>query len=82
MTEILMTTWDGAGTTPPLMSVARALVDRGHTVRVLADPVLRPEVEATGAEFAQLDARPAPHLGRARRAVRARLGGRPGGLRA
>ena len=26
MTEILMTTWDGAGTTPPLMSVARALV--------------------------------------------------------
>ena len=51
MTEILMTTWDGAGTTPPLMSVARALIERGHTVRVLADPVLRSEVEATGAEF-------------------------------
>jgi MGT family glycosyltransferase len=50
MTEILMTTWDGAGTTPPLMSVARALVARGHNVRVLADPGLRPEVEATGAE--------------------------------
>jgi len=50
MTDILMTTWDGAGTTPPLMSVARALVERGHTVRVLADPVLRDEVEATGAE--------------------------------
>lgn len=50
MTEILMTTWDGAGATPPLMSVARALVERGHSVRVLADPVLRSEVEATGAE--------------------------------
>jgi MGT family glycosyltransferase len=49
MTEVLMTTWDGAGTTPPLMSVARALVARGHRVRVLADPVLRSEVEATGA---------------------------------
>jgi MGT family glycosyltransferase len=51
MTEILMTTWDGAGTTPPLMSVARALVERGHTVRVLADPTLRAEVEETGAEW-------------------------------
>ena len=50
MTDILMTTWDGGGTTPPLMSVARALVSRGHTLRVLADPVLREEVEATGAE--------------------------------
>ena len=26
MTHLLMTTWDGWGTTPPLMSVARALV--------------------------------------------------------
>ena len=49
MTEFLMTTWDGAGTTPPLMSVARALVQRGHHVRVLADAVLRPDVEAAGA---------------------------------
>jgi MGT family glycosyltransferase len=51
MTELLMTTWDGGGTTPPLMSVARALVGRGHRLRVLADPVLRADVEATGAEF-------------------------------
>jgi UDP:flavonoid glycosyltransferase YjiC (YdhE family) len=51
MTELLMTTWDGAGTTPPMMSVARALVARGHRLRVLADPVLRADVEATGAEF-------------------------------
>lgn len=51
MTDFLMTTWDGAGTTPPLMSVARALVERGHGLRVLADPSLRSDVEATGAEF-------------------------------
>ncbi|HEX2149901.1 MAG TPA: glycosyltransferase [Actinomycetota bacterium] len=50
MPEFLMTTWHGAGTTPPLMSVAKALVSRGHRVRVLADSLLRPEVEAAGAE--------------------------------
>ncbi|MFA9443792.1 glycosyltransferase [Egicoccus sp. AB-alg6-2] len=49
MSEFLMTAWDGAGAVPPLMSVARALVERGHHVRVLADPVLRADVEATGA---------------------------------
>jgi MGT family glycosyltransferase len=32
------------------MSVARALVERGHDVRVLADPVLRADIEVTGAE--------------------------------
>jgi MGT family glycosyltransferase len=51
MADLLMTTWDGGGTTPPLMSVASALVARGHRLRVLADPVLRADVEATGAEF-------------------------------
>jgi MGT family glycosyltransferase len=59
MTDILMTTWDGAGTTAPLMSVARSLVARGHAVRVLADPILRPDVEATGAEHLSWDR--APH---------------------
>ena len=32
MTHLLMTTWDGSGTTPPLMSVARALIERGHSL--------------------------------------------------
>jgi MGT family glycosyltransferase len=59
MTRFLMTTWDGAGATPPLMSVARALIARGHEVRVLADPVLRDEVEAAGAEH--IDWNRAPH---------------------
>ena len=57
MSDLLMTTWDGAGVTPPMMSVARALVERGHDVRVLADPVLRADVEAAGAEHVSLDAR-------------------------
>jgi MGT family glycosyltransferase len=49
MRDFLMTTWEGSGTTAPLMSVARALVERGHALRVLADPTLRAEIEAVGA---------------------------------
>lgn len=49
MSQLVMAAWDGAGAVPPLMSVARSLVSRGHHVRVLADPVLRPDVEAAGA---------------------------------
>ena len=41
---------DGGGTVPADTSVVRALVRRGHDVRVLADRVLAPDVEATGAE--------------------------------
>jgi MGT family glycosyltransferase len=61
MSDLLMATWHGAGTTPPLMSVARALVARGHTVRVLADELLRPEVEATGAEHLPWTTAPQRH---------------------
>jgi MGT family glycosyltransferase len=48
--DILFALWEGGGNVPPQLSVARALADRGHTVRVLADHVLREEVEAAGAE--------------------------------
>lgn len=41
---------DGGGTVPADTSVIRALVQRGHDVRVLADRVLAPDVERTGAE--------------------------------
>lgn len=51
MSELLMTTWDGAGNAPPMMSIARALVQRGHSVRVMADPTLDQAVLAAGAEF-------------------------------
>jgi len=41
---------DGGGTMPADTSVIRAMVERGHDVRVLADRVLAPDIEATGAE--------------------------------
>jgi MGT family glycosyltransferase len=41
---------DGGGTVPADTSVIRAMVERGHDVRVLADRVLAPDVEGTGAE--------------------------------
>ena len=49
---------DGGGTVPPETSVIRALVDRGHDVRVLADRVLAPDVETTGAEHIPWDRAP------------------------
>ena len=56
----LFAMWDGAGTVPPELSVARALIERGHRVTVLGDPTIEPEATAVGAGF-----RPwheAPHL--------------------
>lgn len=49
MSDILFAVPDGGGVVPPILSVAGSLVRRGHTVRVLADPVLEPEVRAVGA---------------------------------
>ena len=40
---------DAGGSVPPDTSVVRALVERGHDVRVLADRVLAPDIEPTGA---------------------------------
>jgi MGT family glycosyltransferase len=49
---------DGGGSVPPMLSVARALVARGHEVRVLADAVLAPDVAASGAEHVPWDRAP------------------------
>jgi MGT family glycosyltransferase len=49
---------DGGGTVPADTSVIRAMVDRGHDVRVLADRVLAPDVESTGAEHIPWDRAP------------------------
>ncbi|HEX8119729.1 MAG TPA: glycosyltransferase [Solirubrobacteraceae bacterium] len=49
--NFLLATWDGGGHAGPMLSVARALLARGHRVRVLADPSLRDEVVASGARF-------------------------------
>ena len=49
MPSYLFAVPDGGGTTPPQLSLAAAMVARGHDVRVLCDPVLEPEIEAIGA---------------------------------
>jgi MGT family glycosyltransferase len=49
---------DGGGTVPADTSVIRALVQRGHDVRVLADRVLAPDIEPTGAEHVPWDRAP------------------------
>jgi MGT family glycosyltransferase len=49
---------DGGGTVPADTSVIRAMVDRGHDVRVLADSVLAPDIETTGAEHVPWDRAP------------------------
>ncbi len=49
---------DGGGTVPADTSVVRAMVERGHDVRVLADRVLAPDIERTGAEHVPWDRAP------------------------
>ncbi|NUW32941.1 glycosyltransferase family 1 protein [Nonomuraea sp. SMC257] len=48
--SFLFATWAGGGAVPPVLSIARALRERGHDVRVLADTSLHEEVAAAGAE--------------------------------
>lgn len=55
----LIATWDGGGTVPIDLGIARRLVDRGHTVTVLADPTIAQDAEAVGAEHVPW--REAPH---------------------
>ena len=61
---------------PPTLAIARALVGRGHSVRVLAPPSLRPGVEAAGCKFVAYarapvhrERRASAVLGRARAAL-------------
>lgn len=57
--EVLVTVWDGGGTVPVELGVARRLVTAGLDVTVLADPPLADSVERTGARFSPW--RAAPH---------------------
>lgn len=49
--RVLVVLWDGGGVVPPLMEVARRLVDSGNEVVVLADPTIAREAQAAGATF-------------------------------
>jgi MGT family glycosyltransferase len=50
--KFLFVTWEGGGTLPPQLAVARRLIARGHEVCVLAEPPSRGDVEAAGARYA------------------------------
>ena len=47
----LFVTIDGGGNIPPVLGLARRLAQRGHRVRQLSEPCLRPAAESYGLEF-------------------------------
>lgn len=47
----LFVTFEGGGNVPPVLGVARRLVERGHSVSVLAEPCLAGAVAGIGARF-------------------------------
>ncbi len=49
--NFLLTTWEGGGCVPPMLTVAAGLLARGHRVRVMSDLANREEVEQSGATF-------------------------------
>jgi UDP:flavonoid glycosyltransferase YjiC (YdhE family) len=50
--RFLMAVWEGGGTLPPEMEIARKLIARGHSVRVIGDPTVEPMARAAGCGFA------------------------------
>ena len=51
MARFLFAHWEGGGNTPPMLSIVRRLLARGHAVRVLSDPCNEGEIAASGASF-------------------------------
>lgn len=47
----LFVDWEGGGTLPPALTLAREMTQRGHDVRVLCDPVAEADVVAAGCTF-------------------------------
>ena len=50
--RFLFATWDGGGNVPPTLALARQLLGRGHSVRVLGPPSVRLRFEGVGCVFA------------------------------
>jgi MGT family glycosyltransferase len=57
--RFLLAMWEGGGTIPPELGIARRLIERGHQVHVLADPTLAEPAQAAGCSFSPW--RRAPH---------------------
>lgn len=49
--RILAVCWEGGGNVPPTLGAVRALADRGHDVRLIADDTMRAETIEAGARF-------------------------------
>ncbi|WP_432261904.1 nucleotide disphospho-sugar-binding domain-containing protein [Cupriavidus sp. TMH.W2] len=49
--HILAVGWEGGGNVPPTLAAVRALTDRGHDVRLIADDTMRAEAIEAGARF-------------------------------
>src|SRR5262245_57623107 len=49
--KFLFVLWEGGGNVPPMLGLARRLVERGHSVRVISDPVNGPEARTAGCQF-------------------------------
>lgn len=49
--QFLFPMWEGGGTIPPQLGVARRLLDRGHEVHVIADPTVEDDAHAAGCTF-------------------------------
>src|SRR5215831_10330314 len=52
--SVLMVTWDGAGALEPERALLRALIARGHSVRVLAHGSIRETIARDGAGFLEV----------------------------
>ena len=60
MSRYLFVMWEGGGTVPPELSIARRLSARGHHVRVIGDPTIEASARAAGCGFVAW--RAAPHV--------------------
>ncbi len=49
--RFVFTMWEGGGTLPPELGVARRIIERGHHVHVIGDPTIRERAQAIGADF-------------------------------
>ncbi|MDH2381828.1 glycosyltransferase [Bradyrhizobium sp. CER78] len=49
--RIVAVSWEGGGNVPPTLEAVRALVARGHDVRLIADDTMRAEAIEAGARF-------------------------------
>ena len=57
--QFLMAMWEGGGTVPPELGVARRLIAAGHNVHVLGDPTIEVGARAAGCRFSPWER--APH---------------------